>query len=346
MPHTLSKVTTIPQHISGEEALYPEASGDFTSLINDLTLAIRIISRDVRRAGLSDILGMTEDTNIHGEQVQKLDSYSNEVIKRAMLKRGHICAIASEEDTEVTIITENDSKEKGKYVLLYDPLDGSSNIDVNATIGTIFSLYKRVDPDSDGPPKISDVLQPGYKQVAAGYALYGSSTTMVYTTGHGVHVFTFDPTVGEFLLTKENVTIPNRGKSYSLNEGYFHKWDKNLQAYINYLKTPSEDKNRPYSMRYIGSFVADFHRTLLKGGVFLYPADSSKPQGKLRLMYEANPMAMIIEQAGGKSTDGRRNTLDIVPQNVHERTPVIIGSKEDVEEAESFLQGTHPYLKK
>lgn len=343
MPFTLSKITTIPQHIAKEEELHPEATGDFTSLMNDLTLAIRIISRDVRRAGLNDILGMTQDKNIHGEQVRKLDEYSNEVIKRAMTKRGHVCAIASEEEEEV-MINSNDNG-SGKYILLHDPLDGSSNIDVNVTIGTIFSIYKRLDVNSDEPVTMDDVLQPGYKQIAAGYALYGSSTNFVYTTGHGVHIFTFDPTIGEFLLTKENVKIPNKGKSYSVNEGYYYNWDDSLRQYIDYLKTPSTDKTRPYSLRYIGSMVADLHRTLLNGGVFLYPGDSSKPSGKLRLMYEGNPMAMIIEQAGGRATNGTQRILEIQPNEVHQRTPIIIGSKEDVFEAEEFMKGTHPYQK-
>lgn len=343
MKHSLSKITTIPQHITMEEELHPEATGDFTSLLNDLTLALRIISRDVRRAGLNDILGMTQSTNVHGEQVRKLDDYSNEVIKRSMMKRGHLCAMASEEEPEIIKLKSENGQ--GKYILLHDPLDGSSNIDVNVTIGTIFSLYKRLDPNSEEPSTIEDVLQPGYKQVGAGYALYGSSTNLVYTSGHGVHIFTFDPTIGEFLLMKENVKIPNRGKSYSVNEGNYYKWDDRLRQFIDYLKTPSTDKTRPYSMRYIGSFVADVHRTLLNGGIFLYPGDSSKPSGKLRLMYEANPMAMIIEQAGGRATNGNQRILEIQPNEIHQRTPLIIGSKEDVFEAEEFLKGTHPYQK-
>lgn len=340
MPLTLSKITTIPQHITKEEELHPEATGDFTSLMNDLTLAIRIISRDVRRAGLNDILGMTQSTNVHGEQVRKLDDYSNEVIKKAMTKRGHICALASEEEEEMIKM-----KNGGKYLLLFDPLDGSSNIDVNVTIGTIFSVYKRLDINSEEDVTLDDILQSGYKQVAAGYALYGSSTNLVYTTGHGVHIFTFDPTIGEFLLTKENVKIPNKGKSYSVNEGNYYSWDDNLRQYIDYLKTPSTDKTRPYSLRYIGSFVADVHRTLLNGGIFLYPGSSSKPSGKLRLMYEANPMAMIVEQAGGRATNGNQRVLEIQPNEIHQRTPLIIGSKEDVFEAEEFLKGSHPYQK-
>lgn len=345
MPQTLSKIHTIPQHIAMEEELHPEATGDFTSLLNDLTLAIRIISRDVRRAGLNDILGMTDNKNIHGENVRKLDEYSNEVIKRAMTKRGHICAMASEEDSEIIIVNDQINGERGKYILLHDPLDGSSNIDVNVTIGTIFSIFKRLNTDAEIPATKEDVLQAGYKQVSAGYALYGSSTNMVYTTGHGVHIFTFDPTIGEFLLTKENIKMPNKGKSYSINEGNYYKWDDSLRQYIDYLKTPSTDKTRPYSLRYIGSLVADIHRTLLNGGIFVYPGDSTQPEGKLRLMYEANPMAMIIEQAGGRATNGKQRILEIEPEEVHERVPLIIGSKEDVFEAEEFIKGSHPYQK-
>ncbi len=345
MVKKLSKLTTIPQHITLEEDYHPDATGDFTTLLNDLTIAIRIISRDVRRAGINDILGLTDDTNIHGEIVKNLDKHSNNIIKKVMKKRATVCALVSEEENELIKISRNNIS--GKYVMLFDPLDGSSNIDVNATIGTIFSFFKRINPKDTTPGTVEDALQPGYKQIAAGYALYGSSTVFVYTTGHGVHMFTFDPTIGEFLLTRENIKIPDRGNSYSVNEGYYNKWDKPTQEYIKYLKGAPDDNKKSYSLRYIGSFVADFHRTLLNGGIFLYPQDTTKPEGKLRLFYEANPMSMVIEQAGGKAINHKlERILDIEPKSIHQRTPIIIGSKENVEEYEQFAKGVHPYQKK
>lgn len=344
MQTKLMKLTTLTHHIDQEEALHPEATGDFTMLLNDLAFAIRIISRDVRRAGLNDVLGITQSHNVHGEQVRKLDTYSNDVIKKSMEKGGHVCVMASEEEEEIHPVDNNGSK-KSKYVLLFDPLDGSSNIDVNVTIGTIFSLYKRVDKKATGPGDLKDVLQPGYKQVGAGYALYGSSTIFVYTTGHGVHMFTYDPTIGEFILTEENVQMPNKGKQYSINEGYYYRWDEELRQYVEYLKTPASDGSRPYSLRYIGSAVADVHRTLKYGGIYLYPADAKLPNGKLRLVYEANPLAMIIEQAGGRAVDGTRRILEIKPDDIHQRVPLILGSKEDVFDAEMFLKNEHPHQK-
>lgn len=337
------RLTTISHHIDAEQNLHPEATGDFTAILNDLTLALRIISRDVRRAGLNDVLGLTRDTNVHGEQVRKLDTYSNEVIKRAMQNSGQICIMASEEDDD--IIISNPSGKNAKYVLVFDPLDGSSNIDVNVTIGTIFGLYKRVDINSEEPGSEEDVIQEGYKLDAAGYALYGSSTMLVYTTGHGVHAFTYDPTLGEFLLTKENIKLPKRGKYYSVNEGYYYRWSENLRQYVDYLKSASSDKSRPYSLRYIGTAVADIHRTLLTGGIYLYPNDDTMPNGKLRIVYEANPLAMIIEQAGGRATDGERRILDIKPDSIHQRVPFIAGSKDDVIDCETFMKGNHPLQK-
>lgn len=344
MPNLLiSRLATISHHIDAEQNLHPEATGEFTAILNDLTLALRIISRDVRRAGLNDILGLTRDTNIHGEQVRKLDTYSNEVIKRIMTKSGHVCIMASEEDDDLILMPK--TANKSKYVLVFDPLDGSSNIDVNVTIGTIFGLYKRLDPNSDEPGTIEDVIQPGYKLAAAGYSLYGSSTMLVYTTGHGVHSFTYDPTLGEFLLTRENIKIPKRGKYYSVNEGYYYRWTDNFRAYIEHIKTPSNDKSRPYSLRYIGTAVADIHRTLLTGGIYLYPAEMNMPDGKLRIVYEANTLAMIVEQAGGRASDGNQRILEIKPSSIHQRTPFIAGSIEDVIECETFMKGEHPLQK-
>lgn len=336
MPVTINKLVTIERHIAEEEQFHRAATGEFSRLLRDLTLAIRIISRDVRRAGLNDILGLTEEENIHGEQVKVLDLHANDTIFRAMDHGGHLCVMASEESDGLIRIPKEYAR--GKYVLLFDPLDGSSNIDVNVSVGTIFSVYQRLDTSRTDDGSAEDLLQPGYKQVAAGYACYGSSTMLVYTTGFGVNVFTYDPTIGDFFLTVENLVMPKRGNTYSINEGNYHKWDANLQRYIDYLKTPT-DTHSPYSLRYIGTAVADIHRTLHYGGIFMYPADRENPRGKLRLLYELNPLAMLIEQAGGRAIDGHTRILDLVPEAIHERAPVFMGSEEDVAEAEMFLQG-------
>lgn len=332
-----SKLVTIERHIAEEGALHPESTGEFTRLLRDLTLALRILARDVRRAGLNDVLGMTDEVNTHGERVKRLDLHANDVIFRAMDHGGHLCAMASEEADGLMRIP--DEYKKGKYVLVFDPLDGSSNIDVNVTIGTIFSIYKRQDPTQTTDGELADVLQPGWKQVAAGYAMYGSSTVLVYSSGNGVDVFTFDPTIGEFLLTFEKLRIPKRGRIYSINSGNAHKWEPNLRNYVAHLLRPSDDGMRPYSLRYIGTMVADVHRTLHYGGIFMYPADASSPTGKLRLVYEVAPMAFLVEQAGGRATDGHRRILDITPGSLHQRIPCFMGSEEDVLEAEAFLRG-------
>lgn len=336
---SVSKLVTIDRHISEEEGRHPQATGEFSSLMHDLTFAVRIVLREVRRAGLTDILGMTDYTNIHGEQVRKLDEYANEILIRQMEHGGHICVMASEEVNGLIHIP--DKYRRGKYVLVFDPLDGSANIDVNITIGTIFSLYKRLNPASKEIGGLEDVLQPGYKQVAAGYALYGSSTLLVYTTGHGVNVFTYDPTLGEFLLTFENLKIPKRGNYFSCNIGNYYRWSDNFRQYIEHLKTPSEDGSRPYTLRYIGTGVADIHRTLHYGGIYLYPPDDVMPEGKFRLVYESNALAMIVEQAGGRATDGHRRILEIRPESVHQRVPLFIGSELDVLDAEAFYRGEH-----
>ncbi|MBI4949791.1 MAG: class 1 fructose-bisphosphatase [Deltaproteobacteria bacterium] len=319
--------TPLTKFLLEEQRRYPESTGNFTSLFSDLVLAAKIISREVNRAGLIDILGSTGAQNVQGEEVQKLDELANEMLIRTMEHGGHLSGMASEEMEEIVKV---DGKfPKGSYLLLFDPLDGSSNIDVNISVGTIFSILKRPD-GCDTTTK--DFLQPGTSQVCAGYILYGSSTMLVYTTGHGVHGFTLDPSVGEFLLSHENIRIPEKGKIYSINEGNSRHWFPATSMYIEKLKA----NEKGYSARYVGSLVADFHRNLLKGGIFLYPADRKSKNGKLRLLYEANPLSFIVEQAGGKSSTGDKRVLDIVPEELHQRTPLIIGSKADVEEVESF----------
>lgn len=330
-----SKIVTIERHIIEGERAHPGATGDFSALLRDLTLAFKVIWREVSKAGLVNILGLTGRTNIHGEEVKKLDAFADEVIYRAMDHGGHLCVMASEENEEVLHIP--DGYPTGKYVLLYDPLDGSSNIDALVTIGTIFSIYRRITPGGKGT--MQDCLQPGYKQIAAGYCLYGSSTMLVYTTGDGTHGFTFDPSIGEFLLSHENIRIPRRGKIYSVNEGNYRWWHDGMKKYVKYLQEEDKDTKRPYSSRYIGSMVADVHRTLLYGGIFMYPGDTRNPDGKLRLMYEANPVAFIVEQAGGRAGNGVSRILDVKPASLHQRTPLFVGSDEDVCIAEEFVQG-------
>lgn len=339
-----SKLITIDRYISSSQFAHPGATGEFTSLLHELTFAMRIIASEVRRAGLNDILGLTDDTNVHGELVRRIDKYANEVIIRTMDHSELLCGMISEESEEIIQIPP--SFKKGKYILAFDPLDGSSNLDVNVTIGTIFSLHQRLDATSTNEASPEDVLQEGYKQKAAGYILYGSSTMLVITTGNGVDVFTYDPTIGEFLLTHENLIMPEQGSLYSCNEGNSLKWDKNIRQYLEYLKTPSEDGVRPYKMRYIATAVADIHRALHYGGIYFYPAEHDKPESKLRLLYEVAPLSMIIEQAGGRSTTGFKRILDIKPTSIHQTVPLYCGSKYDVLEAEAFLRGEHPYQTK
>jgi fructose-1,6-bisphosphatase I len=335
------KLTTIERFVIEQEILYPDATGSFTNLMHDLTFAMRMISMEVRRAGINDILGLTKSMNIHGEQVRKIDQYANEAILSCMVRSGNLCAMASEEEDELIPIGED--YDNGKYVLLFDPLDGSTNIDVNITIGTIFSIYKRIDPESEEPGNEFDVLQPGYKQAAAGYVLYGSSTVFVYTTGHGVHVFTYDPMIGEFLLINESLKIPKRGQSYSVNEGYYFKWAKNIQEYLKYLKTPNEEGTKPYTLRYVATAAADIHRVITYGGIYMYPPTPRYTEGKIRLSYEANPLAMIVEQAGGKAVTGKGRIMDITPHSIHQRVPIYMGSPDDVDDLESFLRDEHPF---
>lgn len=303
----------------------------------DLTLALKVISREVRKAGLVNILGETPDINIQGETVMKLDRFADDRIFKAMDHGGHLCCMASEECENLIQIPSR--FEKGDYVLVFDPLDGSSNIDKNVSIGTIFAIFRRVTESGDGTLK--DALQPGTKQVAAGYCIFGSSTMLVYTTGKGVHGFTLDPSVGEFLLSHENIKCPDKGKIYSINEGNSHFWDEPTKRFIDHLKEYDPESGRPYTHRYIGSLVADFHRNLLAGGVFLYPTDyknPKRPRPKLRLLYEAAPLAFIIEQAGGKASTGDQRIIELTPKSLHERVPLVIGSRWEVEKYEEFYK--------
>ncbi len=309
-----------------QERLHPEATGELSNLLYDLCLAAKIISRHVRRAGLSDILGPAGAVNVSGDLQQKLDLFANETVRQSVQFTGRVCVTASEEDQAPVPVPAG--KPSGKYVVLYDPLDGSANIDVNVSIGTIFSIHKRVTKRS-GTAGLADCLQVGKKQVAAGYILYGSSTMLVYTTGQGVHGFTLDPTIGEFLLSHPNITTPPVGRYYSVNESNWNRWTPSVQRVVGAFKN-GEGTVQPKNARYIGSLVADFHRNLISGGIFLYPAATNYPQGKLRLLYEAAPLALVVEQAGGRATDGCRSILDIVPEDLHQHTPLVIGSRDDV----------------
>jgi fructose-1,6-bisphosphatase I len=325
---------TLARHIIEGERMHPEATGELSTLLSDLSLAAKVISLEVNKAGLVDILGFTGDNNVHGEQVKKLDMFAHDMMFRAMDHGGHLCVMGSEEEEDIIHIPRK--YRIGKYVLLFDPLDGSSNIDANISIGTIFSIYKRITPDGT-PGTLEDCLQQGLNQIAAGYVIYGSSTIFVYTVGHGVHGFTLDPSFGEFLLSHEDIKTPKKSKIYSINEGNYLYWHPGLKKYIKYLQEEDKATDRPYSSRYIGSMVADIHRNLLYGGIFMYPADSRHQKGKLRLMYECNPMAFIVEAAGGRASDGKKRILELQPKELHERTPIFIGSEEDVKKVEEFM---------
>jgi fructose-1,6-bisphosphatase I len=336
-PMPIRRGMTCNQFILEEQRQFPEATGEFSEILTRIVLAAKIVSREVNKAGLVDLLGAVGKVNVQGEEVQKLDIYANRQFIDALRRDSYISVIASEESPEL-IYTDGPSQHRpAKYAVSLDPLDGSSNIDVNVSIGTIWSIHRRVTDGPLGQP--ADVLQPGSRQLAAGYVLYGSSTMLVYTVGRGVHGFTLDPSVGEFLLSHHDIRIPKRGSIYSVNEGNFPFWPERTQAWIKALKGTENPAGKPYSMRYIGSLVADFHRTLFKGGIFAYPMDQKdpkKPRGKLRLLYEAAPMAMIAVNAGGKASDGATPILDLQPRELHERVPLFIGSEDDVAFAESF----------
>jgi len=333
---------TVIEHLLWHQKESPMATGRFTRLLNELILAAKIISREVNKAGLVDVLGFTGAVNIQGEEVRQLDEFANRVLIHRLERAGVLCAMASEENADLIEIPP--AFPMGDYILIFDPLDGSSNVDINVSIGTIFSIYRRQGPGGKNVT-LGDILQKGVYQVAAGYFVYGSSTIMVYTSGRGVHGFTLDPSVGEFLLSHPNIKIPENGKIYSINESYWHYWDEATQRVVSYFKSPRNKRGQPYNFRYIGSLVADFHRNLLSGGIFMYPADSRDPKnpgGKLRLMYEAAPLAMIVEEAGGLATDGRRRILDIEPQELHQRVPLFIGSKKDVQQVMEIFQAGPP----
>jgi len=328
-------VVTIERHIIDQQRKHPEATGIFTTVLYEIALAAKMIAREVNMAGLIDILGGLDRQNVQGEEVQKLDEWANDVIFAALDHGGTLCCMASEESADVIMIP--DRFPVGPYVLLYDPLDGSSNIDANVSIGTIFSIHRKVSQDERGT--LEDCLQPGYRQIAAGYVVYGSSTMLVYTTGNGVHGFTLDPMIGEFLLSHPNIRIPEPPKRiYSVNDGNYGGWSPAQQRLIDHIKGLDGVNKKPFSSRYIGSLVADFHRNLLYGGIFMYPADPKHPNGKLRLLYEAAPLAFICEHAGGRASDGRRDICQIVPDELHQRTPLFIGARPFVDMAERFLR--------
>lgn len=327
----MSKIVTIERFIFEQQPDY--ARGEFTNLLYDIALAAKVIAHKTNRAGLVDILGRAGATNIQGEEQQKMDVFAHDIIFRLCDHTGRLCVMASEEEEELIHIPE--PYKKGSYVLVYDPLDGSSNIDVNVSIGTIFGVYRCKDWELRG--RLEDVLQSGRKLVAAGYVLYGSSTMLVYTTGQGVHGFTLDPELGEFLLSHENMRIPDPPAYYSVNYSYYGRWSDGVQKYVRWLQG-SDSESPLLSSRYIGSLVADFHRNLMRGGVFCYPAETKKPNGKIRLLYEAAPLAMLAEQAGGYASDGYQPILDIEPTDLHQRTPLFIGNHSLVHPAERFIQ--------
>ncbi|MGM3174425.1 class 1 fructose-bisphosphatase [Dickeya lacustris] len=327
---------TLGEFIVEKQHDFSHATGELTALLSAIKLGAKIIHRDINKAGLVDILGTSGVSNVQGEVQMKLDLYANEKLKAALKARGDVAGIASEEEDEI-VIFDGERAENAKYVVLMDPLDGSSNIDVNVSVGTIFSIYRRITPLGT-PVREEDFLQPGSQQVAAGYIVYGSSTMLVYTTGHGVHAFTYDPSLGVFCLSHERVRFPEKGSMYSINEGNYIKFPQGVKKYLKYCQEQDEATQRPYTTRYIGSLVADFHRNLLKGGIYLYPSTASYPEGKLRLLYECNPMAFLAEQAGGKASDGKNRILDITPQKLHQRAPFFVGNTSMVEDLEGFLR--------
>ncbi|MEX0844372.1 MAG: class 1 fructose-bisphosphatase [Balneolaceae bacterium] len=327
----MNKLVTLEEYIIHAQNKFPGATGELSQLLRDIGLAAKIISREVNKAGITNILGLEGSENVHGESVKKLDLFANDQLISALSRSNITCMVISEENEGVVRL----SAESGKYIVYMDPLDGSSNIDISVSIGSIFSIYMR----PEGKKKLTeeDALQPGVKQVAAGYVLYGSSTVMSYTTGAGVRIFTLDPSIGEFILSQEDVKIPDYGNIYSADEGSYNFWEPGLKKYVKYCQEIDADTDRPYKARYIGCMAADVHRTLLQGGIFMYPDSTKYPNGKLRLMYECNPLSFIIEQAGGLATDGKMRIMEIQPKALHECTPVYIGSKKNVEKFKEFF---------
>ena len=327
-------VKTLGQFIIEKQSDFPYAKGELSRLLRDIGIAAKIVNREVNKAGLVEILGDTGETNVQGEQVKKLDVFANDQFIAALKAGGEVCAIASEEN-EFIIPIDSEISKSAKYVVAMDPLDGSSNIDVNVSVGTIFSVYRRT--SLSGPGTLEDFLQRGTEQVAAGYIIYGSSCMLVYTTGKGVNGFTLDPSIGEFCLSHPNMETPKNGNMYSVNEGNYLHFPDGVKKYIKYCQEEDKATSRPYSSRYIGSGVADIHRNLIKGGIYIYPTTTKSPNGKLRLLYECNPMAFIIEQAGGKATTGGKRIMEIPIKELHQRTPLFLGSSEMVDVAMDFM---------
>ncbi|HLG02418.1 MAG TPA: class 1 fructose-bisphosphatase [Bacteroidia bacterium] len=330
----MTKVKTLGQFIIEKQSDFPYAKGELSRLLRDIGIAAKIVNREVNKAGLADILGEAGETNVQGESVKKLDMFANEQFIAALSVGGECCAIASEENEEIIPISTPQSK-NAKYVVAIDPLDGSSNIDVNVSVGTIFSIYRRL--SLSGPGEMEDFLQRGTEQIAAGYVIYGSSTMLVYTTGKGVNGFTLDPSIGEFCLSHPNMKTPVRGQTYSINEGNYVHFPDGVKKYLKYCQEEDNATDRPYSSRYVGSAVADIHRNLIIGGIYIYPVTAASPRGKLRLLYECNPFAFIIEQAGGKATDGFHRILEVEPKSLHQRTPFYAGSAEMVDTSCEFM---------
>lgn len=328
------KNKTLGEFVIENQASFQYSSGEFSRLINAIRLASKVVNHEVNKAGLVDILGAAGDTNIQGEDQQKLDVLANEKFIQTLKNREIVCGIASEEEDDFITINSQDERHQNKYVVLIDPLDGSSNIDVNVSVGTIFSIYRRITPVGT-PVTLEDFLQPGINQVAAGYVVYGTSTMLVYTTGHGVNGFTLNPAIGTFYLSHPDMQYPETGKIYSVNEGNYIHFPQGVKDYIKYCQLEEED--RPYTSRYIGSLVSDFHRNMIKGGIYMYPKSSVASNGKLRLLYECNPMAFIAEQANGKASDGYTRIMEIQPKELHERVPFFCGSPKMVEKAEEFM---------
>tara|TARA_R110002073_G_scaffold40547_6_gene115356 strand:+ start:4820 stop:5839 length:1020 start_codon:yes stop_codon:yes gene_type:complete len=331
----MQKHTTLGEYIIENQEHFKYSSGELSRLINSIRLAAKVVNHEVNKAGLVDILGNAGDTNIQGEDQQKLDVYANEIFMETLKNRQIVCGIASEEEDDFVTISGNDKKNNNKYVVLIDPLDGSSNIDVNVSVGTIFSIYRRVTKPGT-PVQLEDFLQEGNKQVAAGYIVYGTSTMLVYTTGHGVNGFTLNPAIGTFYLSHPDMKFPEEGNIYSINEGNYIRFPQGVKDYLKYCQM--DEGNRPYTARYIGSLVSDFHRNMIKGGIYIYPTSSKSPKGKLRLLYECNPIAFLTEQAGGLASDGYKRMLDIKPTELHQRVPFFCGSKKMMEVAEKFMQ--------